>query len=229
MNWTGIIIVLVLLVLLHIRSKFVMERLARERQLDRLRRHIRIRGGIICSGWVVCAICMGLAGDPWRMIVGLVGAALYAIQALDPEIFYGADRYAAVVQGLAEATLAKHIRGILLVLVVLGLFAGGITIMFVKARHSSQQNYCINNLRQIDAAKSQYGIDYGLDKGDTLTLRDLVEVADYMKKYPVCYAVTGYYKPNTDYITSQSHYEVGVLGRKVRCKIFPEAHRLISE
>jgi len=47
---------------------------------------------------------------------------------------------------------------------------------FVKARSTSQQNACINNLRQIDAAKNQWA----LEKGKTA---DAVPTADDIKVY----------------------------------------------
>jgi hypothetical protein len=44
---------------------------------------------------------------------------------------------------------------------------------FVKARQTSQENVCINNLRQIDAAKNQWALEKGKKDGDVPTEEDL--------------------------------------------------------
>jgi len=44
---------------------------------------------------------------------------------------------------------------------------------FVKARSTSQQNACINNLRQIDAAKNQWALEKGKTTGDVCTEEDV--------------------------------------------------------
>jgi hypothetical protein len=54
---------------------------------------------------------------------------------------------------------------------------------FVKARATSQQNACINNLRQIDAAKSQWALEKSKKDGDVPTKDDLLP---YLRKWPTC-------------------------------------------
>jgi hypothetical protein len=44
---------------------------------------------------------------------------------------------------------------------------------FVKARSTSQENACINNLRQIDAAKNQWALEKGKKTGDPCTEEDI--------------------------------------------------------
>jgi hypothetical protein len=44
---------------------------------------------------------------------------------------------------------------------------------FVKARSTSQQNACINNLRQLDAAENQWALEKGKKTGDVCTEEDL--------------------------------------------------------
>ena len=44
---------------------------------------------------------------------------------------------------------------------------------FVKARATSQRNACINNLRQIDAAKNQWALEKGKTNGDVPTEDDI--------------------------------------------------------
>ena len=54
---------------------------------------------------------------------------------------------------------------------------------FVKARATSQQNACINNLRQIDGAKNQWALEKGKKTGDVPTKEDLLP---YLRSWPVC-------------------------------------------
>ena len=44
---------------------------------------------------------------------------------------------------------------------------------FIKARETAQRNACINNLRQIDAAKQQWALENGKKDGDVPTRSDL--------------------------------------------------------
>jgi prepilin-type N-terminal cleavage/methylation domain-containing protein len=48
---------------------------------------------------------------------------------------------------------------IMIVVAIIGLLAAIAIPNFVKARTSAQQNACINNLRQIDAAKQQWALE----------------------------------------------------------------------
>ena len=50
---------------------------------------------------------------------------------------------------------------IMIVVAIIGLLAAIAIPNFVKARTTSQQNACINNLRQIDGAKQQWALENG--------------------------------------------------------------------
>jgi len=54
---------------------------------------------------------------------------------------------------------------------------------FVKARATSQQNACINNLRQLDAAKNKWALEKGKKTGDVPTKEDLMP---YLLRWPLC-------------------------------------------
>jgi ABC-type transport system involved in cytochrome bd biosynthesis fused ATPase/permease subunit len=54
---------------------------------------------------------------------------------------------------------------------------------FVKARTVSQQNACINNLRQIDAAKQQWALEKGKQTADVPTWDD---IKPYLYRIPHC-------------------------------------------
>lgn len=57
---------------------------------------------------------------------------------------------------------------IMIVVAIIGLLAAIAIPSFVKARTTSQQNACINNLRQIDSGKEQGALAFQLSTGDTI-------------------------------------------------------------
>jgi prepilin-type N-terminal cleavage/methylation domain-containing protein len=56
---------------------------------------------------------------------------------------------------------------IMIVVAIIGLLAAIAIPNFVHARQVSQTNACINNLRQIDAAKQQWALENGKSSTDT--------------------------------------------------------------
>jgi prepilin-type N-terminal cleavage/methylation domain-containing protein len=58
---------------------------------------------------------------------------------------------------------------IMIVVAIIGLLAAIAIPNFVKARTAAQTNACINNLRQIDAAKEQLALENKLVDGDAST------------------------------------------------------------
>jgi prepilin-type N-terminal cleavage/methylation domain-containing protein len=54
---------------------------------------------------------------------------------------------------------------IMIVVAIIGLLAAIAIPSFVKARNTSQQSACINNMRQIDSGKEQGGMAYGVAEG----------------------------------------------------------------
>jgi prepilin-type N-terminal cleavage/methylation domain-containing protein len=67
---------------------------------------------------------------------------------------------------------------IMIVVAIIGLLAAIAIPSFVKARNTSQQNACINNLRQIDGGKEQWAMaDKKTDGDDVVT----ASVNEYIK------------------------------------------------
>src|SRR5208283_1364436 len=58
--------------------------------------------------------------------------------------------------------------------VPLGVLAGIAVPNFIKAKQTAQKNACINNLRQIDAAKQQWALENKKTTTDTPTREDLI-------------------------------------------------------
>ncbi len=71
---------------------------------------------------------------------------------------------------------------IMIVVAIIGLLAAIAIPSFVKARNTSQQNACINNLRQIDSGKDQAAMAYNISSGTIA----VTSVNEYIKKVPTC-------------------------------------------
>jgi prepilin-type N-terminal cleavage/methylation domain-containing protein len=91
---------------------------------------------------------------------------------------------------------------IMIVVAIIGLLAAIAIPSFVKARETSQQNACVNNLRQIDSGKEQLALATGLTTGDT-PANTLVD--PYMKKAPTCPA--------------KGTYTYGAIGTDPQCSL----------
>jgi prepilin-type N-terminal cleavage/methylation domain-containing protein len=57
---------------------------------------------------------------------------------------------------------------IMIVVAIIGLLAAIAIPNFIKARATAQQNACINNLRQIDAAINEWALETGQSNGDSV-------------------------------------------------------------
>jgi prepilin-type N-terminal cleavage/methylation domain-containing protein len=84
---------------------------------------------------------------------------------------------------------------IMIVVAIIGLLAAIAIPNFVKARATSQANACINNLRQIDAAASQFALEKGKKTGDSISFPD--DLTPYIKmnssgSLPACPASGSY-------------------------------------
>jgi prepilin-type N-terminal cleavage/methylation domain-containing protein len=62
---------------------------------------------------------------------------------------------------------------VMTVVAIIGLLAAIAIPNFVKARSTSQMNVCINNLRQIDAAKQQWALQNGKTGTDSPVAADI--------------------------------------------------------
>jgi len=62
---------------------------------------------------------------------------------------------------------------IMIVVAIIGLLAVIAIPSFVRARQTTQQNACVNNLRQIDGAKDQYAIENNKKTGDAAASTDI--------------------------------------------------------
>ncbi len=72
---------------------------------------------------------------------------------------------------------------IMLVVAIIGLLAVIAIPSFLKARTTSQKNACINNLRQIEAAKEQWALETRQGQGASVIS---AELDSYMRTPPSC-------------------------------------------
>ncbi len=83
---------------------------------------------------------------------------------------------------------------IMIVVAIIGLLVSVAIPNFVHARTASQQNACINNLRQIDGAAQTWALENNKNSNDAYTLDDVKPYIrlDSTGKIPSCPAGGGY-------------------------------------
>ncbi len=85
---------------------------------------------------------------------------------------------------------------IMIVVAIIGLLAAIAVPSFLQARTTSRKNACINNLRLIDGAKQQWGMDQNKGDTDTPTFAMLVNTtslnSSYLRSTPTCRANGSY-------------------------------------
>ncbi len=72
---------------------------------------------------------------------------------------------------------------IMIVVAIIGLLAAIAIPSFMKARTTSQKNACINNLRQMEAAKEQWALETKQAQG---AAADTTLCTAYLKTTPIC-------------------------------------------
>ena len=80
-------------------------------------------------------------------------------------------------------TSAFTLVEIMIVVAIIGLLAAIAIPNFVRARETSQTNACVNNLRQIDAAKDQWALETGQTTGADAPRNDINQ---YLRREPLC-------------------------------------------
>jgi hypothetical protein len=133
----------------------------------------------------------------WSLVLGIIGLVLLLICIgplfAIPGVICGHVAYSHIKR--SGGTLAG--QGMALAGLVTGYISIGLSIFlvpmmlaiaipnFVKARDTSMMNACINNLRQIEAAKQQWALESGKKTGDVPVAQDL---KPYFKNgiFPTC-------------------------------------------
>ena len=141
----------------------------------------------------------------WSLVLGILSLACFSIFAAIPGVICGhkalgrIKRSGGVLtgQGLAIAGLVTGYIGIALAVLVIPMMLAIAIPNFVKARETAMTNICINNLRQIEAAKQEWALENKKQASDVPTASDLTP---YLKQsggqLPKCPA-GGEYKINS--------------------------------
>jgi prepilin-type N-terminal cleavage/methylation domain-containing protein len=103
---------------------------------------------------------------------------------------------------------------IMIVVALIGLLATIATPTWVRARTTSQTNTCVNNLRQIEAAKQQWALE---TKQATNALPNYSDISGYLKNSVVCPAAGN----NTTFVGS---YDPKDVATPAACRISPATH-----
>ena len=129
----------------------------------------------------------------WSLVLGILSLACFTIFAAIPGVICGHKALSKIKrsggaltgQGLAIAGLVTGYLGIAWAIFVIPMMLVIAIPNFVKARDTAMQNACINNLRQIDAAKNEWALEKGKTGGDVPAIADLTP---YFKngKFPIC-------------------------------------------
>ncbi len=107
----------------------------------------------------------------------------------------------------------------MIVVALVGLLATIATPTWVRARTSSQKHTCINNLRQIEAAKQQWALE---TRQATNALPAYSDISSYLKNSVSC--------PTAGTDTSfAGSYEPQDVASPPLCKISPATHTLPAE
>ena len=85
---------------------------------------------------------------------------------------------------MTKTARSKGIKGftlveIMIVVAIIGLLAAIAIPNFIRARQKSQQNACINNLRQIDGAINEWALENGHTTGDNVA--NVMVISAYIK------------------------------------------------
>ena len=107
---------------------------------------------------------------------------------------------------------------IMIVVAIIGLLAAIAIPNFLRARSTSQMNACINNLRQIDAAKQQWALETGQTSAAVPTSATL---QPFLGRGGSAGSVTSVVCPLDPAKTTLTSYTIGSMSATPKCIISP--------
>jgi len=117
----------------------------------------------------------------WSLVLGILGLTCFSIFCAIPGVICGHKSMTKIRNsggalsgnGLAIGGLITGYLAIAWAIFFIPLMMAIAIPNFIKARDTSQQNACINNLRQIEAAKEQWALEAGKPEDAVPTVNDL--------------------------------------------------------
>ena len=117
----------------------------------------------------------------WSLVLGILSLVCFSLFSAIPGVICGHKALSKIKhsggalagQGLAIAGLVTGYLGILWAVIFIPLMFAIAVPNFIKARETAQTNWCINNLRQIDAAKNEWALENVKTTNDIPTAQDL--------------------------------------------------------
>jgi type II secretory pathway pseudopilin PulG len=113
---------------------------------------------------------------------------------------------------------------IMIVVGIIGLLAVIVIPSSMRARKMSQATACINNLRQIESAKDQLALEYGLSNYAEVTWADIgpspITKGPYIKQWPNCPCSSNAALKANEKSATYSHmdYAIGVIQSNAVCR-----------
>jgi hypothetical protein len=150
------------------------------------------------------AVMAGAPGEGEKMSALMENTMGYKRDMSAAEVFVNKRNGIATI-GVSTAGSKQMVAGLMMVPVGMAGIAAGVAIpSFMKARTMSQGNACINNLRQIEAAKEQWALATKKAQGDAVVESEIVE---YIKgaKLPRC--------------PQGGTYDLKVIGENAKCSV----------
>jgi hypothetical protein len=151
----------------------------------------------------------------WSLVLGILSLMCFSIFAAIPGVICGHKALSKIRQsagaftgqGLAIAGLVTGYLGIAWAIIFIPMMMAIAIPNFVKARDTSMQNACINNLRQIDAAKNEWALENNKTNGAPVTEAD---IKPYIKL-----------RPNEDFLKCPAGgiYTIGAVGEIPTCSV----------
>ncbi len=163
----------------------------------------------------------------WSLVLGILSLTCFSILSAIPGVICGHKALSKIKQsngalggqGLAIAGLVTGYLGILWAVIFIPMMMAIAIPNFVQARNTAQMNACINNLRQIDAAKQEWALENG-KKGDAVpTVQDLTP---YMRNG--VYTIPNHRTPDTNNgvfptCPAGGTYTIGAVSNAPTCSI----------
>jgi Domain of unknown function (DUF4190) len=129
----------------------------------------------------------------WSLVLGILGLTCFSIFAAIPGVICGHKAISEIEsssgrlsgRGLAIGGLVTGYLGLAWAVFFIPLLLAIAIPNFVKAREVSMRNGCINNMREIQAAKNEWEIEKNKTPGDVPTADDLTPYLPE-HKFPIC-------------------------------------------